>query len=483
MLLSVVGFGPAAETNAADQPNILFLAIDDLNDWVGCLDGHPQVKTPHIDALAARGTLFTNAHCQAPLCHASRASLLTGLRPSTTGVYGLGPWFRRSPGYEDVLTLPQALSCGGYETLTAGKIYHGEFGWKLKEEFDVVGPGSGPGITPKQKLVQTPHPNPWVDWGTFDHEDNEKQDYKIATWVEDQLRRNREKPFFLAAGFFLPHVPCYTTQQWFDLYPENELILPPIKDDDRDDCPRFSWYLHWDLPEPRLKYLREADQHRNLVRSYLACISFVDAQVGRCLDALAASPHADNTIVVLWSDHGWHLGEKLITGKNTLWERSTRVPLVFAGPGCGVNAICDQPVELLDIYPTLMELAGLKTPQHLEGLSLMPQLVEPTAKRTHPAITTQSHDNHAVVDDRFRYIRYADGSEELYDRLSDPNEWDNLASDPAYAQHKDRLSRSLPDVNRRPIEGSRGRILERADDGAIRWEGKPVASDAPIPGT
>ncbi|MFV2068940.1 MAG: sulfatase [Pirellulales bacterium] len=472
----------AGAGRAADRPNILFIAIDDLNDWVGSFHGHPDAKTPHIDRLAARGTRFANAHCQAPLCNASRTSLMTGLRPSTTGVYGLAPWFRNVETLRELVSLPQYLSRHGYRTYSTGKIYHGGYGRRPTDrEFDSLGPPASVGARPKQKLVQTPSPHPLVDWGVFPHKDEEKGDWRVASWAVEQLEKEPAEPFFLSVGFFLPHVPCYATERWFDLYPEATTRLPPVRLDDRDDTPRFSWYLHWKLPEPRLKFLRESGQWKNLVRSYLACVSFVDSQVGRVLDALERNGQADHTIVVLWSDHGWHLGEKLITGKNTLWERSTRVPLVFAGPGIAVGAMCNRPAELLDIYPTLVELCGLPHKESLEGHSLVSQLRDADAPRPWPAVTTHNHDNHAVRSERWRYIRYADGSEELYDLEKDPNEWDNLAADPHYAEVIEKHRQSLPRVNAKPAPGSRHRILVY-EQGQATWEGEPIDPKSPVPG-
>lgn len=466
---------------AAEKPNILFIAIDDQNDWIGCLEGHPQVKTPNMDRLAARGTLFTNAHCQSPLCNPCRTSLMTGLRPSTTGIYGLAPWIRQVEPFKDVVTLPQYLAEHGYRTYSTGKIYHGGYGRRRNDnEFHVLGPPAGVGVRPKQKLVDTPAKHPLVDWGVFPHRDEDKGDWKVAGWAVEQLEAGPEQPFFLSVGFFLPHVPCYATQKWFDLYPEDSLKLPPVKRDDRDDTPRFSWYLHWKLPEPRLKFLEEAGQWKNLVRSYLACTSFVDSQVGRVLKALEQNGHRDDTIVVLWSDHGWHLGEKLITGKNTLWDRSTRVPLIFAGPGVAAGAKCTRPAELLDIYPTLVELCGLPPKNGLEGHSLVAQLRDARAPRPWPAITTHNHDNHGVRSEHWRYIRYADGSEELYDLREDPNEWNNLAGDPRFAEVVRRHRRWLPATNAKPAPGSRARILVY-ENGQATWEGQDIDPDDPIP--
>jgi arylsulfatase A-like enzyme len=464
-----------------ERPNILFLAIDDQNDWIGCLGGHPQVQTPHIDALAARGTLFTNAHCQSPLCNPSRTSLLTGMRPSTTGIYGLAPWFREIAELRELVTLPNYLAQHGYTNYSTGKIYHGGYGrTKQDAEFHHLGPPSGVGVRPENKLVQTPQPHPLVDWGVFPHRDEDKGDWQVASWAIEQLEAGPAEPFFLSAGFFLPHVPCYATQSWFDLYPEEALLLPPLRRDDRDDTPRFSWYLHWKLPEPRFKFLEEAGQWKNLVRSYLACTSFVDSQVGRVLETLRRTGHDDDTLVVLWSDHGWHLGEKLITGKNTLWDRGTKVPLVFAGPGVTAGARCSQPVELLDIYPTLIELCGLPARGELEGHSLGPQLKRANTRREWPAITTHNHDNHGIRTTDWRYIRYADGSEELYDMRNDPHEFVNLASRPDSAAVLHDLRRWVPQVNRLPVPGSANRILIY-QNGKANWEGEDILPDAPVP--
>ena len=465
----------------SSKPNIVFIAIDDQNDWIGCLGGHPQVKTPHIDRLAKRGTLFTNAHCQSPLCNSSRTSLMTGLRPSTTGVYGLAPWFREIDRYRDLVSLPQFLSQNGYRTYSTGKIYHGGYGRGPRDsEFHVLGPSASVGAKPPAKLVTTPAPHPLVDWGLFPHRDEDKGDWQVASWAVEQLHAKPTEPFFLSVGFFLPHVPCYATEKWFDLYPESTLVMPPLNREDRADTPRFSWYLHWKLPEPRLKFLEEADQWRNLVRSYLACTSFVDSQVGRVLKALESSGAADNTIVILWSDHGWHLGEKLITGKNTLWDRSTRVPLIFAGPGITTNAVCQRPVELLDIYPTLIDLCGLPRGPELEGHSLTSLLVDAQAPRTWPAITTHNHDNHGIRSEDWRYVRYADGTEELYDMRTDPHEWNNLAADDRYRGVLAEQRRWIPRVNSKPAPGSRSRILVY-EKGKATWEGKEIRSTDPIP--
>jgi arylsulfatase A-like enzyme len=469
----------------AEKPNVLFFAIDDQNDWIGYLKGHPQIKTPNIDKLAARGMAFTNAHCQAPLCNPSRSSLLTGLRPSSTGIYGLAPGIREVEQTKNHVTLPQTFTQAGYATSTHGKIYHdGSMRPKdQKAEFNVWGKRGGKG-KPDGRIAKLPPQlnHPAMDWGPYPAKDEDAGDYEIASSAIESLESApKDKPFFVACGFRLPHVPCFAPPAWFELYPDSTLIMPPVKEDDRDDLPKFADFLHWRLPEPRLKTLRECNEWRPLVRAYLASTSFMDAQVGRVMAALEKTGRADNTIVVLWSDHGWHLGEKLITGKNTLWERSTHVPLLFSGPGI-TKGQCNRTVELLDIFPTLLDLCAFPARSDLEGHSLMPQLKDGNAPRAWPAITTHNQGNHTIRTEDWRYIRYADGSEELYDLKADPNEWTNLASKPDLAAKKTELAKWLPKIDKAPVPGSKSRILTYEPiTGEAIWEDKPIDKKAPLP--
>lgn len=476
LLAVLVVAAATAVGGEARRPNVLMIAIDDLNDWVGCMNGHPQAQTPHLDRLAARGVLFRNAHCQAPLCNPSRASLLTGLRPTTTGIYGLAPGIRDVAATQDRVTLPQHFAQNGYFTAGFGKVHHdGSIPprWRTNE-FTVWGPAPGMPL-PKQKFVDTPAKMAVMDWGVFPEDDRDQADWKIAEAAIGQLKSLPPgKPFFVAVGFRLPHVPCFASQRWFDLYPgEDAIALPPWRAGDRDDVPDFAWYLHWKLPEPRLDWVRSAGQWRPLVRAYLASTTFMDSQVGRVLAALDEIGAAENTLVVVWSDNGWHLGQKDITGKNSLWEPSTRVPLIFAGPGARPGGVCSAPVELLDIYPTLIDLCGLPPRPGLEGHSLRPQLKDPAKPRRWPAITTHNPGNDAVRTDRWRYIRYADGSEELYDLRRDPNEWTNLAARVEFKRVKRDLARWLPQHPVPHAPGSAHRILMRSD-GQWLWEGQPI---------
>lgn len=478
LLLTV---GLARPMQAQEKPNVLVISIDDLNDWVGCLNGHPQIQTPSMDALAARGTVFTNAHCQSPLCNPSRTSVMTGLRPTTTGIYGLAPWFRSLPEYRELVTLPQHFMEHGYYTVTTGKTYHDAYGRNVDDkrpEFDLWGyKGSGGKPKPEKKIINMQGGHPLMDWGVFPKHDHQQDDYTIATWACDKLtelaQSDSEKPFMMFCGFRRPHVPCFAPQKWFDLYPEDTLQMPPMLAGDRDDTPMFSWFLHWKLPEPRQSWLEQAGESRSLVRAYLASTSFVDAMVGRVLTSLRENGLEENTIVVLWSDHGYHLGEKEISGKNTLWDRSTRVPLIIAGPGLQRGARSPQPAELLDIYPTLIELCDLPERDGLEGHSLTPQLENANARREWPAITSHNRGNHAVRTDRWRYIRYADNSEELYNMIDDPHEWTNLAGDSSLADVKRDLAAWLPEVDKPMAPGSKHRVLSWDGSTAI-WEGQVI---------
>jgi arylsulfatase A-like enzyme len=461
------------------KPNILFVAFDDLNDWIGCEGGYPgKVHTPNIDRLASRGVLFTNAHCTAPVCNASRASLLTGVRPSTSGVYENGEDWKRSPAVRDVLTLPHYFREHGYWTGGAGKIFHAlswinysygsdqndpaawdEFYPSMATEIptDRFPEGATRRGTDERWTWQWPRmakgtgqlprrtPPYYFDWGAAPPSEQKFADVKTVNWAAAQLAKNHGRPFFLAAGIFRPHIPWYVPKEYFDLYPLDSIVLPPVRD----------WRLG--LPPAAQQYGQERrgwhewivanGEWKKAVQGYLAAITFADAQFGRLLAALDASPYARNTIVVAWGDNGFHLGERETWEKFTLWEESTKVPLIVTAPGqARAGGRCDRAVSLLDIYPTLVELTGGPAPGHkLEGTSLMPLLRNPKAPREVPAITNAAPGDHSVRTDRWRYTRYADGSEELYDHHSDPNEYHNLAAEAKYAPLKQELAKWLPE--------------------------------------
>tara|TARA_B100001057_G_scaffold132534_1_gene131914 strand:+ start:3750 stop:5222 length:1473 start_codon:yes stop_codon:yes gene_type:complete len=435
LFLSLIAWSVRAKTNA------LLIAIDDLNDWVGCMAGHPQALTPNIDRLAKRGTLFTNAHCQGPICGPSRASLLSGFYPHRTGLYQQpgGKAMEKDEKFFHGQMLPQFFSAHGYATWGVGKISHG---YSDKKLFDVYGgkfAGSGP-KPPNGKRFNYFLPDlPWTgtqtDWGAYPDRDEEMPDHKVADWAEERLARKSDRPFFLGVGFIRPHVPFYVPQKWFDLFPLQEIKLPPVRMDDLSDVPETSRLMH-ELPKyPNLEFLRRKDdeQFRKCVRAYLACIAFVDHQVGRVIDALDEGPHAKDTTVILFSDHGYHIGEKDRVSKHSLWEESTRVPLVVvpaksqAADFGAKGRVCAKPVGLIDLYPTMLEMCGLPKNKRNEGMSLVPLLRGPSREWRFAVLTTYARKNHALRSERYRYLRMEDGTEEFYDHRSDPNEWTNLA--------------------------------------------------------
>lgn len=426
-LLVLAALCPPVEAETS-RPNVLMIAIDDLNDWVGCLKGHPQATTPHIDALASRGTLFSNAHCQAPICNPSRTSVMLGRRPSSTGIYQNSPWFRTTPRNRDAVTLPQYFAQNGYKTLTTGKLYHGSR--VDPASFQILGPRPGQRLKRDQRLVDIEGSRSGLwDYGPQQYEESEFGDAITTEWALEQLQANHDKPFFLTVGLYRPHVPWYAPQRFFDSRPVDEVTLPEVNDADRDDLPQAAIELTNNPTPPSHQWFVDSNQWSPAVQAYLASTSFTDSQVGRLIAALDASPYAKNTLVVLFSDHGFHLGEKQRWAKQSLWERSTRVPFIIALPNQSEGRRCSQAVELLSIYPTLVDLCGLTMPGEVEGVSLRPLLDDPASPWDRPAITTYGKNNHAVRSEHWRYIRYADGSQELYDHRKDAREWNNLLGD------------------------------------------------------
>lgn len=433
----------------ADRPNVLLISVDDLNDWTGGLKGHPQAKTPNLDRLEKRGTLFTNAHCQSPVCNPSRASLLTGRYPHSTGIYFLSPDLKQAPLLEGVQTLPERFQSEGYRTMAAGKIFHtGD-----KRFFQEYGGNMGGfGPRPKQKISQ-PHGHPLWDWGAFPEQDAQMPDYKIAQWAVQKLKNmpKEKKPFLMGVGFYRPHVPMFAPKKWFDQFPRPTIQLPLVKEDDRGDISPYAIALTNEKHvSPVHSWVKSAGEWDHAVQSYLASVAFADYCLGMVLDALDSSPHRDNTVIVLFSDHGFHLGEKARWAKRSLWEDGTRVPIIVAAPGFQQGQRVSRPAELLDIFPTLLELTGLPEDSTQEGQSLVPLLKNPEARWKNPALTSFGRGNVAVRSERFRYIRYLDGSEELYDHTSDPHEWTNLATDDAM-QDVLQEHRELVPKNQQPV--------------------------------
>lgn len=475
----------ARETNADDgRPNVLFIAIDDLNDWLGCLKGHPQVKTPHIDALARRGVLFTNAHCAAPLCSPSRAATFSGRHPFQTGVFGNDDDIRKVE--PNAILLPEYFARHGYRTLGTGKLLHnGSKGivqdgyfphqrWSPFDPKDVLytpdelptkgtnnprhlirfGADQQEIVLPFNRMPSDRRPNAPAgesfDWGPVDVPDSAMGDGQITDWAIERLRESGGSPFFLAVGFYRPHIPLYAPRRYFELYDDLDVLLPPVREDDLDDLSSTGkeWALEAVTAGAHATVV-EYGQWQAAVKGYLACISFVDSQVGRIIQALDEHPGASNTVVVLWSDHGWHLGEKQHWGKWTGWQRSTHVPLIVLPPrdsppaGFHSGSACAEPVSLLDLYPTLIELCRLPPRGDLAGTSLVPLLSNPNQDTGRMVVTTFDDGNYSLTGRRWHYIRYRDGSEELYDSQADPHEWKNLADERTFRPQLEVMSREL----------------------------------------
>ncbi len=451
------------------RPNVLFLAVDDMRDWIGCLKGYSgEMHTPNIDALANGGMLFTNAHCPSPKCGPSRAAILTGLRSSTTGLYDNNQWLR--PNLPKVVTLPEHFKANGYEVVGSGKIHHHTAGNNPPDQWNDFNrltfrndpwfrghklnyPWSRHADYPKgfpfSRVKGLGHEN---DWGILpiaevDHDDAKSADYAVSFLKKKGVAE--KNPFFLACGLFRPHLPWYAPKKYFELYHLDKIILPETPAKDLSDVPPLGRKLAA-ARKSDLITIRNAGRQKEAVRAYLASISFADAQLGRILRALSDSPHASSTIVVLWSDHGWHLGEKSHWHKSTLWEVATRVPLVIRAPGHR-SGLCSRPVSLIDLFPTLLELCNLPLPGPLDGLSLVPQLRDPGAARARPALIEYQKGNAAIRSERWRYIRYKDGSEELYDHQKDPSEWNNLAKDSESEEVKRQLAKYLPAKWAKPL--------------------------------
>ncbi|PWU13851.1 MAG: iduronate-2-sulfatase [Verrucomicrobia bacterium] len=456
-LLYAVSFSALASPPPNQPPlNVLFIAIDDLNVSLSCYH-HPLVKSPNLDRLAARGIRFDRAYCQYPLCNPSRSCLLSGLRPDTSGIYENGKPIRKV--FPDIVTLPQLFKNNGYFSARVGKIFHygvpdqigtsglddppswNEFvnprGRDKDDEADIIN------FTPERRNIGAA-----LTWMVAKGTDAEQTDGKVAAEAIRLLETHKDKPFFLAVGFYRPHVPDIATKSWFDMYPLEKVTLPKEPPEHIANIPSPA------LTCKPLNYGVEEEKLRIFKRAYFASISFVDSQVGRVLDALERLGLADNTIVVAWGDHGWSLGEHGQWQKQLLFEEVARVPFIIALPKAKTKGVCVRTVELVDIYPTLAELCGLTPPSNLEGWSLRPLLENPKASWSHPAITQVArhragkleHMGYSVRTERWRYTEWDGGAAgaELYDQDKDPHEYRNLAKDPKYAGNVTELKALLP---------------------------------------
>ncbi|MEO7412456.1 MAG: sulfatase [Opitutaceae bacterium] len=435
----------ALGVSAAEKPNVLFIAVDDLAAAIGCY-GDAIAKTPHLDRLAASGVRFDRAYNQLPLCNPSRASVLTGLRPDTTKVYDLERHFRDE--LPAVVTLPQAFRRAGWWTGRVGKIYHydvprgiGTNGLDDAPSWDQVVNPRGRDVTEEAQIVNPTPTKPVsaaLSWLAAEGTDAEQTDGMVATEAIRLMTEQRDRPFFLGVGFFRPHTPYVAPKKYFDLYPLEKIRLPAAPAKDRDDIPSLALAHNNLVPNYGLDEL----SCRRALQAYYACVSFVDAQVGRVLDALDHLGLAQNTIVVLWSDHGYHLGEHLgAWQKRTLFEEAARAPLFIRGPRAAGNGRASPAVvEFVDIYPTIAELAGVPAPADLAGRSLVPLLENPTRTWSGQAFSQvlRPNDGHPVMGrsvrtERWRYTEWDNGRAgvELYDHDHDPHEFNNLARDPA----------------------------------------------------
>jgi len=426
---------PWLRYRARSKPDVLFLVVDDLNDWTGCLGGHPQARTPNIDRLASQGVLFRSAHCAAPTCNPSRTSVMTGIPAAVHGLFGNGISFRRH--LPNAVTLPQHFMRNGYRAIGCGKIFHSvvdEPSWHEYFLPDVRWPDPRPnnGISPR------------FDWGPEGRGPLKTTDGQLVTWARKKLQEpRRQQPLFLAVGFNHPHLPWFAPWDFLAQFPPEQTQLPAVRDDDLDDIP----------PAGRELALLTADEHQRIlerglwhqaVAAYLACGHYVDWLLGEVLRAFERR-RQDGAVVVLWSDHGFHLGQKQHWKKWTLWHESTRVPVIFSAPGrVDPGQRCDRPVTMTAIGATLAELCGLAG-RWGQVPSFSRLLADPRDPGSPPAAIAL-HKHRALCADNWRYILYRDGGEELYDLARDPLEWVNLASSSEHHDVKARLAKQLPRV-------------------------------------
>ena len=441
---------------AQDRPNVLFIAIDDLNDWTDLLNGNPQAKTPNMAKLASQGMHFTNAHCAAPACGPSRAAIMSGISPSTSGNYINSNSITRIPILNNSVMLPEFFQQNGYYVAGAGKLFHGgHFQREIKGRgFDEYYPSMTQDLpSGKYKFSKPGFPQSGlkmgraVDWGPF-HPDvtlKDTMDGKTVKWAEEKLLGGElQEPFFLGAGIYLPHMPFFAPQEYFDRFPLDEIELPEgYREDDLKDVPEAS------SKQRHAGYARKiiaGGQWKPAIQAYLACTAMVDDLIGQIAGALEESKYGDNTIIVLWSDHGFQFGEKGRWAKFSLWERATRVNMIWVAPGVTTpGSTTANPANLLDIYPTLASLTGIEPPEgQLEGRDLSILMKNPDAAWDETTLTAFGYKNYSLRSERYRYTVYEDGSEELYDHAKDKWEWQNLADNPEYAAIKKKLRKDIP---------------------------------------
>lgn len=439
-----------AVSSEISRPNILFIAFDDLNDWIGCMGGHPQSDTPNLDRLAANSVLFTNAHCPAPACNPSRTAIFTGIAPNQSGMYDNAQKMREI--LPDEVIIPEHFRKHGYRSIGSGKMLHYFIDAPSWDEYFPKAESENPfprTLYPDKRPLSLPRAGPWqyveTDWGPLEATDEEfGGDWLVTDWVGKQLLQEIDEPLFLACGIYRPHEPWFVPQKYFEPFPLEGIQIPPgYKEDDLDDLPPEGKKRG---PNRYFEHIQKEGQWKNGIQGYLASIHFADAMLGRVLDALEKGPNRDNTIIVLWSDHGWQLGEKQHWQKFSPWRQVTRVPLMIKVPpaiasglpdGTRAGEVCDRPVNLLSLLPTLTDLAGIPEKEKAEAPSLVSLLKNSEAEWNHVAVTYLSdRGSFAISDEEWRYIHYSNGEEELYFIPEDPYEWTNLAND---SKQKDRL--------------------------------------------
>ncbi len=436
-LVAIAGGLLSAQTPS--RPNVLFIASDDLRDWVGYMDRENQALTPNLNRLARMSQVFTRSYCASPSCNPSRAALFSGLRPSTSGVYENDVDFRKYLPTE--MMLPTAFRKAGYYVHGSGKMYHEAFRRRADwEDYLEMGDKSSPLPAGASDGVGG------IKFAPLDCKDSDLPDWAIVDYGIASLQKRHDRPFFLAVGLHKPHMPWNVPRKYFDRFPLESVKLPPFLANDLDDIPESGRNMA--RPNGDHATMLKSGRWKEAVQAYLATIAYMDTNLGRLLDALENSAYRDNTIVVFWGDHGWHLGEKSHWRKFALWEEATRTPLIWKVPGLTrPGSVCRHPVDFMTIYPTLTDLCGIPTPRHVEGSSIRALLENPEADWTTPAVTTYRRGNHAARSSQWRYIRYANGEEELYDEIKDPNEHTNLASRPEFDVVKAELAAHFPKVN------------------------------------
>ncbi|GAB5560041.1 MAG: sulfatase [Synoicihabitans sp.] len=436
---------PSRAAPAEQAPmNVLLLMVDDLNTW---LLNDPnryggKVIAPHIRKLAQSGVNFSHSYAASPSCSPSRTALLSGMSPWKTGIYANGLDMEKSSVLADAVFLPDQLKSAGYSIASYGKISHG---WGNRRGWDERFAHKRDPIPPDAPFTTVGRGE--QDWGPIHLAEAEMNDTKYADAAIARIQQNHEHPFFIACGLFNPHMPWYVPQEYFDLYPLDEIVLPATKAGDLEDVPELGRQLT-DGKRNFVDSVLANELHREAVQAYLATTTYADRQIGRVLEALESSPHRNNTIVILISDHGFHLGEKNHWQKMTLWEEATHNLMIWRVPGLTrPGSKSSRFVSLQDLYPTLMELTGVVPPDYLDGRSLLPLLQNPNTPWTSTAISAH-HDRYiSIRTAEYRYIRYSESQEELYDRRTDPHEWTNQINNPNYASALQALRTQVPPLS------------------------------------